>query len=216
MSNVRKACKAYTDSLCQGATASSDTTPIRCAVMSQADETVLGKRKRQDVGDPTQARIDHYFALRAPAKQTEKGQPLAQGKPVHSVHMQCHDASQLQSDLNARVMLQEPCSQKVKSSSEQEGTLSNGSPCTNGANPSVLKKGPSALPSCHLAEQGRTPAGVSTKSGKPSKLSGSRAPKAMQQEPDAQAAATAGDQQGLPDHLAVFLSHLAERQQFRE
>lgn len=184
--------------------------------MSQADETVLGKRKRQDGGDPTQARIDHYFAFRAPAKQTEKGSSSAQGKPLHSVHMRCHDASQVQSDSTARVVLQEPCIHKVNSSSEQEGTLSNNSACTNGANPSTLKKGPSALPACHLAVQGRSTAGVGTENGKPSKLAGSRAPKAMQQEPNVHTAAPAGDQQGLPDHLAVFLSHLAERQQFRE
>ena len=174
-------------------------------MMSMNDESVLGKRKRQaglPVIDRSQARIDHYFSGSAkPVSCSKKGRS-AISTVSRDIQVTCGVASTQPDSLSASL----PNALQLLGDSGLQGGP--GSQCI----------GIDAVHSAHYSTSRArdtdiaAPTTKAHKSGrKPTRAGPESAPM-----PEHHTAGMLGAHQHLPDQLAVFVSALAERQQFRE
>ena len=185
-------------------------------MMSQVEESVLGKRKRQGItssADKSQARIDHYFAFSATIKQSsgvisasaaQNGRSYAGGashQPSNS------DALPVKRDTHNLQTQQLPGNEFVAADGVREVR----------ENVAAEYKAVSGGPSSNQAADSRVMlADVDFQADSSPKLANCRDQIAILQNLATQAVPTAGAQQDICNHLAVFHAALSERQQFRE
>ena len=176
-------------------------------------ETVLGKRKRREAASTTekpQARIDHYFATKAPVKlpSNDNGHAHVSKNLVHTVQVRCDSAAVPQTGLTGFCTSQANSSKRQQQSQQDLGCLNQHE---ERAGCAADRQAAEALPTFiaqgeHLQEVKSAKATAFKASSKPTS-----ATRNAQQLPSAAAA-----QPDLAEHLSFFLSILPERQQFRE
>lgn len=182
-------------------------------------ETVLGKRKRQEgssTSDKPQARIDHYFATKAPVNKPSNGNGHADvsDNMVHTVQVRCGNAAVSQVGLRAvtsQAHSPRQCSQQTPgccnlthqreeqtSCAADHQVAGHASPAAQGEN----------LPG---ANSGTATAFKTSSKPKSAVRNALQLPHAVPKPP-----AAATTQPDLAEHLSFFLAVLPERQQFRE
>lgn len=181
---------------------------------------MLGKRKRQEKlppADRSQARIDHYF--RGPVKQPPRnqGNRSIQAKLSQDIEMHCSDAVCIHSDSTAQCVQQSTLDHQVPERCEHAQAPDGRGMRAAASKATLDQEAVGVRASCNgskdLTATGPTEKAV--KAGKEIKLMSSQALQ-MRHTVEQSTPATSGAQQDLSDHLAMFLSALAERQQFRE
>lgn len=184
-------------------------------------ETVLGKRKRRDASSTTekpQARIDHYFATKAPVKQPsiDNGHAHVSSNSVHTVQARCDSAAVSQMGLSADTS-QAHCP-KHQPHRQQASGLLNINQREEHASCAADRQFAEVVPTFtsqgdRLQEAKSAEATAVKASSKPNSVlrNALQLPHAVSKPPSAAAA-----QPDLAEHLSFFLSALPERQQFRE
>lgn len=183
-------------------------------------DSVLGKRKRREASstsDKPQARIDHYFATKAPVNtpSNDNGHAHASDNMVHTVQVRCDNAAVSQVALRAVTSqahspkhrsqqtpgccnLTHQCEQQINCAADHQVAEAHASFIAQGEN---------------LQEAKSAKATACKTSSKPKSAvrNALQLPDAVPQPPSA-----ATTQPDLAEHLSFFLSVLPERQQFRE
>lgn len=189
---------------------------VKCTMMPQAEESVLGKRKRQDIAssaDKSQARIDHYFAFSAPTKQSSG---VISASAAQNGRSYCGCAIQQSSNSDALPVKRASHNLQVQQLPGNEFVAADGAREVR-ENLAPESKAVSGGPSSNQAADSRIMlADVGFKADSGPKLANCRDQIALHQNLKPQAVATTSAQQDICNHLAVFHAALSERQQFRE
>lgn len=189
-----------------------------CSTMSHnIQETVLGKRKRREatsVADKPQARIDQYFASKAPVKKAsnENGHAAISDTKVQMVQVRCDIAAISQVGVGADAGQAQCLAVPQQQSQQPSGNLDLKEPGEQAH--CAAEAPPFPAVQCEQPQHAKSAKATASKVGsKPH-----QARPDMHQPPHAMpkpgSAATA--QPDLADHLSFFLSVLPERQHFRE
>ena len=199
--------------------------------MPETEASALGKRKRQDrhaSAEQGQARIDRYFSLRGAVKQPlaiPNGQCDAQND-ASTIQAACNNQGLPKSHTQAQTGQPAGFSDQVSPDAPQGSVaateVAKNSACGETSEPAEHK--PDTAPQVCDRDQalGSAASMPAAKAVKTSRAKLKDQPQAMAQKPLPQRShvvqdlAAAQCQQHLPEHLAVFLEHLSERQQFRE
>ena len=184
-------------------------------------ETVLGKRKRQEASSATekpQARIDHYFVKKPPVKQpsNDNGHAHVSANMAHTVQVRCDGAAVSQMGFSADTS-QAHRSKQQQHYQQASGCLHLGegeerASCAADHQAAEACSSLTAHSEC-LQEAKSAKATAFKASSKPNSVvrNALQLPHAISKPPSAAAA-----QPDLAEHLSFFLSVLPERQQFRE
>ena len=186
----------------------------------QNEEPRSGKRKRQDCDDRSQARIDRYFAFSGPAKMSSANKAIHSGQTDVSASfpLQCDTASHIKNDSFPQSLHHDPLYQTVQHSPQHEAGRDDEGICNSKAPSGAENNAASAGCSSSTPDDAKAARSsqLGVNAGRKSKLAASKLNQAMRPTHHTQMPATSGAQEDVPDHLAVFLSALTERQQFRE
>ena len=190
-------------------------------MLHDIQKTVSGKRKRREASSATerpQARIDQYFATKAPVKQPsiDNGHAHGSSNLVHTVQVLCDSASVSQMGLSADTS--QAHSPKHQLHPQQASRIFNISRREEHAIFAADRQVAEAH--CTSTAQGdRLPEAKSAEATavKASSKPNSALRKALQlPHPVPKPPSAAAAQPDLAEHLSFFLSVLPERQQFRE
>lgn len=183
-------------------------------------ETVLGKRKRQEgssASDKPQARIDHYFATKAPVNKpsNDGGRAHVSDNIVHTVQVRCDNAAVSQMGIRAvtsQAHSPKHCSQQTSGSCSFTHHPKEQTDCA--ADHQVAEAHASSTAQGENVQEPKSAKATAFKTSSKPKSAVRNAlqlPDAVPKPPSPAAA-----QPDLAEQLSFFLSVLPERQQFRE